>query len=132
MKDFTVKAWLKKLAKKKEDIQPKYLMNEQEVAQNEKIERLFFKFDTDGSGALDGNELFELFKENGVEIDAEVINEMFNNQAFTLRNFKDINNSPNALLRFRAIMRQIRNSVKAKNNKVFVPYSFESMMQLFG
>lgn len=32
MKDFTVKAWLKKLAKKKEDIQPKYLMNEQEVA----------------------------------------------------------------------------------------------------
>jgi hypothetical protein len=46
LKDFTVKAWLRKLAKKKEDIQPKYLMNEQEVAQNEKIERLFFKFDT--------------------------------------------------------------------------------------
>jgi hypothetical protein len=57
---------------------------------------------------------------------------MFNNQAFTLRNFKDINNSPNALLRFRAIMRQIRNAVKARNNKVFVPFSFESMMQLFG
>jgi hypothetical protein len=28
LKDFTVKAWLRKLAKKKEDIQPKYLMNE--------------------------------------------------------------------------------------------------------
>jgi Ca2+-binding EF-hand superfamily protein len=39
-------------------------MNEQEVAQNEKIERLFLKFDTDGSGALDSNELYELFKEN--------------------------------------------------------------------
>ena len=28
LKDFTVKAWLRKLAKKNEDIQPKYLMNE--------------------------------------------------------------------------------------------------------
>jgi hypothetical protein len=57
---------------------------------------------------------------------------MFNNQVFTLRNFKDINNSPAALLRFRDIMRKIRNNVKERNNKVFVPYSFESMMQLFG
>ena len=79
LKDFTVKAWLRKLAKKKEDIQPKYLMNEQEVAQNEKIERLFLKFDTDGSGALDSGELFELFRENGVEIDAETVRDMFNN-----------------------------------------------------
>jgi UDP-galactopyranose mutase len=29
-------------------------------------------------------------------------------------------------------MREIRNSVKERNNKVFVPFSFESMMQLFG
>jgi Ca2+-binding EF-hand superfamily protein len=93
---------------------------------------LFFKFDTDGSGALDSNELYELFKENGVEIDPEIIKEMFNNQAFTLRNFKDINNSPQSLLRFRDIMRKIRNNVKENNNKVFVPFSFESMMQLFG
>jgi hypothetical protein len=28
LKDFSIKAWFKKLAKKKEDIQPKYLMNE--------------------------------------------------------------------------------------------------------
>jgi UDP-galactopyranose mutase len=29
-------------------------------------------------------------------------------------------------------MRSIRNSVKEKNNKIFIPFSFESMMQLFG
>jgi hypothetical protein len=63
-----------------------------------------------------------------VEIDANLIGDMFNNQVFTLRNFKDINNSPAALLRFRDIMRKIRNNVKERNNKVFVPYSFESMM----
>lgn len=103
-------------------------MNEQEVQQNEKIERLFLKFDTDGSGALDSNELYELFRENNVEIDPEIIKEMFNNQAFTMRNFKDINNSPNSLLRFRNIMRNIRNAVKERNNRTFVPFSFESMM----
>lgn len=102
------------------------------MLQNEKIERLFFKFDTDGSGALDADELYVLFKDNGVEIDAETIGDMFNNQAFTLRNFKNINNNPQSLLRFRDIMRKIRNSVKERNNKVFVPFSFESMMQLFG
>lgn len=49
-----------------------------------------------------------------------------------MRNFKDINNTPQSLLRFRDIMRRIRNHVKERNNRVFVPYSFESMMQLFG
>jgi hypothetical protein len=100
--------------------------------QNEKIERLFYKFDTDGSGALDADELYVLFKENGVEIDQETIGDMFNNQAFTLRNFKNINNDPMSLLRFRNIMRKIRNTVKERNNKLFVPFSFESMMMLFG
>jgi len=57
---------------------------------------------------------------------------MFNNQAFTLRNFKDINNSQLSLLRFRSIMRSMRNMVKERNNRTFVPFSFESMMQLFG
>jgi hypothetical protein len=31
LRDFGVKAWLRKLAKKQEVIRPKYLMNEQEV-----------------------------------------------------------------------------------------------------
>jgi Ca2+-binding EF-hand superfamily protein len=38
---------------------------------------LFFKFDTDGSGGLDSDEMYVLFKENGVEIDAETLGEMF-------------------------------------------------------
>ena len=29
-------------------------------------------------------------------------------------------------------MRSIRNLIKERNNRTFVPYSFESMMQLFG
>jgi Ca2+-binding EF-hand superfamily protein len=44
------------------------------------MELLFEKFDADGSGALDMDEIFELFKQNNVEIDRETIKIMFNNQ----------------------------------------------------
>ncbi|CDW84530.1 UNKNOWN [Stylonychia lemnae] len=55
------------------------------------------KFDADGSGALDIDELSELFLENDIGIDKETLKAMFNNQNFTLRNFKNINNSQNSL-----------------------------------
>ncbi len=43
------------------------------------MNRLFNKFDSDGSGALDTNELVELFADNSVEVDKETIKNMFNN-----------------------------------------------------
>ena len=42
-------------------------------------------------------ELFELFQDNDIDIDKETLKAMFNNQKFTLRNFKNINNSQNSL-----------------------------------
>ena len=60
-------------------IKPQYLFNEDQIVQNEKMERLFSKFDTDGSGALDINELHDLFLENCVDIDKDIIKNMFNN-----------------------------------------------------
>lgn len=61
------------------------------------MDKLFKKFDSDGSGALDVNELVELFADNSVEVDKETIKTMFNNQKFTLRNFKSINESEESL-----------------------------------
>ena len=37
----------------RKEISKKYLMSEQEIKQNEIIEAIFKKFDSDGSGALD-------------------------------------------------------------------------------
>jgi hypothetical protein len=94
---YTIKNWLKKQKTKLSVIKPKYLMYESEIRQNEKMELLFKKFDADGSGALDMDEIFELFQQNNVNIEKETIKTMFNNQQFTLENFKNLNNSPNAL-----------------------------------
>lgn len=57
------------------------------------MDKLFKKFDSDDSGALDVNELVELFADNSVEVDKETIKTMFDNQKFTLKNFKSINES---------------------------------------
>jgi len=43
-------------------VKKEYLMSEQEIRQNEIIETIFTKFDTDGSGSLDLKELVGLFK----------------------------------------------------------------------
>ena len=67
------------------------------MIQNERMERLFKKFDSDGSGCLDTNELHGLFQENHVDIEKEKLRVMFDNQKFTLRSFKNINNSPDSL-----------------------------------
>lgn len=52
-------------------------MSEQEIRQNEIIETLFLKFDSDGSGSLDLNEIVDLFKQNMVKLDKETIRQMF-------------------------------------------------------
>ena len=45
----------------KKEISKQYLFSDQEIKQNEIIEAIFKKFDSDGSGALDNDELIDLF-----------------------------------------------------------------------
>ena len=58
-------------------IKAQYLMSDQEIRQNGIIEAIFTKFDSDGSGALDTNEIVDLFKQNKVRLDKETIKAMF-------------------------------------------------------
>jgi len=44
-------------------------MSDQERKQDEIIQEFFTKFDVDGSGALDLNEIVDLFKQNKIKID---------------------------------------------------------------
>ena len=67
-------------------------MSDQERKQDEIIQTFFAQFDTDGSGALDLNELADLFKQNKLKIDKKTIREMFQGSEFTLNKFKSIIN----------------------------------------
>lgn len=58
-------------------IKAQYLMSDQEIRQNGIIEAIFTKFDSDGSGSLDTNEIVDLFRQNKVRLDKETIKAMF-------------------------------------------------------
>jgi Ca2+-binding EF-hand superfamily protein len=48
-------------------------MSEQEIRQNEIIEAIFKKFDSDGSGALDLGELIDLFAQNKIILSRDTV-----------------------------------------------------------
>ena len=48
-------------------------MSQQEIRQNEIIEELFKKVDADGSGGLDPDELYDIFHDNKITLDKDLI-----------------------------------------------------------
>ena len=92
-------------------VKKQYLMSTQEIKQNEIIEQIFTKFDSDGSGSLDINELVDLFKQNKVRLDKDVVKTMFQADEFTLQKFKAIINSDTDLQRFKDVFARERQRV---------------------
>ena len=82
----------------------KYLMSEDEIKQTQMIESIFKKFDKDGTGSLDTNELQDLFKEVNLYFDRETIRKLFGGNSFTLQKFKEILKSQEQLKRIRDIL----------------------------
>ena len=68
------------------------------------IESIFKKFDKDGTGSLDTNELQDLFKEVNLYFDRETIRKLFVGNSFTLHKFKEILKSQEQLKRIRDIL----------------------------
>ena len=69
------------------------------------IEAIFKKFDADGSGGLDIDEILDLFKQNKVNLDRDTVKKMFQADEFTLAKFKAIIDSPEDLTRFKQILK---------------------------
>jgi Ca2+-binding EF-hand superfamily protein len=65
-------------------------MSEQEIKQDDIIEAIFTKFDSDGSGSLDLFECIDLFKQNHIRLDKEVVRQLLGGDEFTLQKFKAI------------------------------------------
>ncbi len=69
---------------------------------------IFAKFDTDGSGALDMEELVDLFKQNKIKLSRSTVKEMFQGDEFTLEKFKSIISSDQDLQRFKDVLKPQR------------------------
>ena len=91
-------------------------MSAQEIKQNEIIEELFKKVDADGSGGLDPDELYEIFHDNKITLDKEMICKLFDNaDEFTLEKLKSMIDNEEYLNKFKAIFGQVRESIFIKN-----------------
>ena len=68
------------------------------------MEQIFKKFDSDGSGSLDLGELVDLFRQNKIHLDREVVKQMFSGEEFTLDKFKSMIDNEVDLSQFRQIL----------------------------
>jgi len=116
LKSFEIKKWLRLKAKanskspqrddssQKKEISMKYLMSAQEIKQNDIIEELFKKVDADGSGGLDPDELYEIFHDNKMTLDKEMICKLFDiTDEFTLEKLKSMIDNEVYLNKFKKI-----------------------------
>lgn len=99
---------------------------------------MFEKFDTDGSGALDAQELMELYNENSIMVTEDEIHKLYgsNNINFTLQSFEQMNNDKRKLKNFRTVLKKIKPRLVSQSvpfkTRSFVPSTFDTMMADFG
>ena len=71
---------------------------------------MFEKFDADGSGALDPQELTILYNENGINVSEEEIKRLYDdeNLLFTLAAFEEMNKDNVRLRKYREVLKKMK------------------------
>ena len=96
-------------------------MSQQEIRQNEIIEELFKKVDADGSGGLDPDELYDIFHDNKITLDKDLICQLFDNaDEFTLEKLKSMIDNEEYLNKFKKIFSSIRETIFINNQNEIV------------
>ena len=108
-----MKKFLKRFAQK---VKENYIFTPAEIAHNLRILNLFETFDTDGSGALDPDELAELYQENGILVSEAQIALLYDHPdvKFTLEEFSNITKDRKRLQTYRKELKKIYKTIKAK------------------
>lgn len=120
------------------NVKETYLFSQDELKQKFATINLFEKFDADGSGALDPQELTILYNENGVKVTEEEIGKLYDddNVKFTLAAFESMSKDSQRLRKYRQALKQFKYRLEAQahNDTVrgYVPATFDSMMLDFG
>ena len=129
------KSYFRRLSR---NVKQNYLLSKDQLMQKVAILYLFEKFDVDGSGALDPQELAQLFNENGVAVTEEEIKKLYGEDkvVFTLDQFERIPKDQEWLRNFRKELKKIHNRLEVHANwegtRSFIPATFDAMMIDFG
>lgn len=121
-----------------QNVKENYLLNEDEIEQKLATINLFEKFDADGSGALDAQELTTLYNEQGINISEEEIKKLYDDEGvlFTLPAFEEFSKDVQRLRHYRLTLSKMYHRLAAeayqKSTRGFIPRTFDAMMLDFG
>lgn len=108
------------------------------MQQNIRTLNLFEKFDADGSGALDSDELRILYNEQGINVTEDEIKLLYGTDKvrFTLSMFESMTKDKKALNNFRQNMKKLQmrlqDSAVRDRIRTYIPTTFDAMMVDFG
>ena len=100
--------WLKKHCSK--SAKDKYLLTRKEEKQKKDIEHIFEKFDFDGSGSIEMDELFAMFYAHNIVISKRELKQLFSlgdsdgSGTLSLEEFKKLTGNPTANKLFRRLI----------------------------
>jgi len=120
------------------NVKETYLFTQEELKQKLATINLFEKFDADGSGALDSEELKTLYNENGIMVTEDEIKKLYGdeNVKFTLEMFESITNQKEKLKAYRSTLSRLRERLASdamkENLRGYIPPTFDTMMLDFG
>jgi len=127
--------WLRKRAAEKAKIQ--YLNNASELEEHQAIVRVFAKFDDDGNGTLEVQELRDMFEINNIDISSEELLTLFSivdedkSGALDINEFKEFALSDSANKHFRDIIKELRYKETYKHiekRAKFLPFNFSTLL----
>lgn len=127
--------WLRRRAADKTKIQ--YLNNASELEEHQAIVRVFEKFDDDGNGTLEVEELREMFDANNIDISSKQLLTLFSivdedkSGALDIDEFKDFALSEKANKHFRDIIKELRYKETYKHiekRAKFLPFNFSTLL----
>ncbi|CAI2385627.1 unnamed protein product [Moneuplotes crassus] len=127
--------WMRKRASEKAQIQ--YLNNSSQLEEHQAIVRVFEKFDDDGNGTLEVEELKEMFDKNHIDISANQLLTLFSivdedkSGALDINEFKEFALSMEANKHFRDIIKELRYKETYKHiedRAKFLPFNFSTLL----
>ena len=92
------------------NVKDDYLFTKEEIAQKLATINLFEKFDADGSGALDVQELCILYNEQGIQVTEDEIRALYDDDKvlFTLNSFELMCKDSLRLRRYRNVLNDLK------------------------
>lgn len=115
--------------------QPQYLKTRDELDQEQEVKDVFMRIDYDCSGKIDMTEMGKVFKNNGINMSRDEIEEFFSlcqtqsHGKMNFNEFKSLYQNPNTEQLFRKYVKRSRLENTKCKQQVYVPFNMSKFLE---